>query len=823
MNEHRLSHEANLARLLTEHYEESEMNEAFRASLLDRTRRVVASRRRTRLRRWTLRVAGGAAVIVGGLLIWQMGSHRPSTTAKPPRTEQAPAVVELPERDVGEQAPRPGQVVTPPDKGTPRPQTPKRIAPSGMREDVAWVGFSMLDVARRAEVARLAAQLKDPDWMVRQASAEALGALEYPPSHRFLLTRYAVEPLIAAMADARPSVRRAVVYALAEIGDARAVGPLIASLQGEEVASCLGYYVGPDGSGWDCPSVKALGKLGDPRATAPLISLLKHKEVMARWTAAWALGEIADKAAVEPLIAALKDPEPHVRADAARALGRIGDPRAAEALIAVLKDGGRVRDEAIQALGRIGDPRAVAALISELQSKDESVRFEAARALGETGDTSAVEPLMPLLKDEGARVREVAAESLAGIRVGAKKAQRELGAEAGVTAAVNALRQHDPSLRRAAVDFLAELRKPSAQKGLASALADRDPAVRHKAAIALSKYVDYSATEQLLDALKSDDRLIRSEAMDALGDLREPRAVEPLATLLSSDDPDTVERAAQALGRIGSSAAPPLIGVLGNKQDSTVVFAATQALGRIGDYLCIQALVDLSHDKDPQARSDAILGLAGAAGPRELLASVGDVNEPLKDIWAGPDERRIREEVFVAALGDDELERGVQEAAAWALARRGWKPADRVQKMRYLVAAQRWEEAAQVASALKTSAGRAKGRLEFDLPIIVPLLARLDGYDVVTTRWIEFERSGDGANATLFFDLLSWPPSTWRVHTELLDSRSRVISEAEASFKTAGIIERIPSSSREKKSFDLGPWSKASRAARFAVTLERNP
>lgn len=87
-----------------------------------------------------------------------------------------------------------------------------------------------------------------------------------------------------------------------------------------------------------CQAVaEALGKLGDTRAVEPLIAALQDEDVELRRAAAQALGEIGDSRAVEPLIAALRDKDIELRRVAARALGEIEDAQAVEPLLATLE------------------------------------------------------------------------------------------------------------------------------------------------------------------------------------------------------------------------------------------------------------------------------------------------------------------------------------------------------------------------------------------------------------------------------------------------------------------------------------------------------
>ena len=83
-----------------------------------------------------------------------------------------------------------------------------------------------------------------------------------------------------------------------------------------------------------------LGQIGDERAVEPLIVALTGEDPWLRKEAAVALGKIGDERAVEPLIVALTgDDQSWVREAAAEALGNIGDERAVEPLKAVFRNG----------------------------------------------------------------------------------------------------------------------------------------------------------------------------------------------------------------------------------------------------------------------------------------------------------------------------------------------------------------------------------------------------------------------------------------------------------------------------------------------------
>ena len=177
----------------------------------------------------------------------------------------------------------------------------------------------------------------------------------------------------------------------------------------------------------------ALRELGNARAVEPLIAALKDKESGVKMVAVAALGELCaqlgDAAlctrAVQPLIAALGDSEVHVRIHAAEALDRIGShledaplrARAVEPLIAALDNNDpSVRIEAGEALGRIGIP-AVEPLIAVLQGGHSSLRQLAATTLGEIGDPRAVTPLMQIALKPGIDKQERKSAGEALVRI----------------------------------------------------------------------------------------------------------------------------------------------------------------------------------------------------------------------------------------------------------------------------------------------------------------------------------------------------------------------------------------------------------------------
>jgi HEAT repeat protein len=258
------------------------------------------------------------------------------------------------------------------------------------------------------------------------------------------------------------------LFALGELGNARAVGPLIKALGDENLEVRAG-------AAW------TLGKIWDARAVDPLIKLLGDESSGVREAAVWALGEIKDRRAVDPLIKALEDGISKVREAAAWALGKIRDARAVDPLIKLLGDeNSDVRQAVSSVLGEIKDRRAVDPLINTLRDKNSKVREAAARALGEIGDKGAVDPLLETLIDEVSDVRQTAATALEklgellgqliyeGLK-GSQKAMEELLRRKDprpIELFINTLNHQDSEMRRAAAWGLGEIKDARALDGL---------------------------------------------------------------------------------------------------------------------------------------------------------------------------------------------------------------------------------------------------------------------------------------------------------------------------------------------------------------------
>ncbi len=179
---------------------------------------------------------------------------------------------------------------------------------------IAFLSLSPLLAARgelEADAARWVRELGDPDPLVRETAAEALGSVRP-------VTDETLRALAGALADADPYVAGKAAAALAGFGR-RSVGALASALRSENA-----------GARWSAAS--ALARLGPAAedAVPGLVEAVKDKDPNVRWCAVVALGNAGASAgvAVPTLLEALDDGDEDVRWGASRALAKI-DPEAA--------------------------------------------------------------------------------------------------------------------------------------------------------------------------------------------------------------------------------------------------------------------------------------------------------------------------------------------------------------------------------------------------------------------------------------------------------------------------------------------------------------
>lgn len=125
----------------------------------------------------------------------------------------------------------------------------------------------------------------------------------------------AIEPLADALLTGEPEVRRRAAALLADVGDARAVTPLIKALNTLLCDECDDLTL--------VKIVDALGHFGDPRGVAALVEALPNATPPVKRRIIAALVSIGDRRAIAPIQRLVDDPA--VGETARWALNQLGE------------------------------------------------------------------------------------------------------------------------------------------------------------------------------------------------------------------------------------------------------------------------------------------------------------------------------------------------------------------------------------------------------------------------------------------------------------------------------------------------------------------
>ncbi len=428
----------------------------------------------------------------------------------------------------------------------------------------------------------------------------------------------ALPHLIGAIED--PQIAPVAAEGLGTIGDPRAVEPLLASLERDNMRQI---------------GVTALLQIGEP-SVMPLIEKMKSENPKIRAEVAWGLGMLRDPRAVEALIAASKDDQAEVRRNAIMGLGLIRDARAVEPLIAALADD-TLAEEAKDALVPIGEP-AVEPLLAALEGATGRMRRDVLWVLGMIRDRRATQPLIAALKDEDPETRAVAILGLGCVRdergveplLEAMREDRfadnvaaalaDIG-EPAVDPLIRTLESLEEELlvRQKAAKALGLIKDARAVDPLIRAL--QDPVLRHAAATALVEFRAV-ATVRLIEVMRDENPEIRAHAAAALGHLMDGQALPALLLATCDPEPSVREQAARALGRLEDRrAVPELISAL-KDADSGVRVEAIRALGLLKEKQAVGPLIELFTDDElREGASEALLQI-GHPAVEPLIAAL---------------------------------------------------------------------------------------------------------------------------------------------------------------------------------------------------------
>jgi HEAT repeat protein len=386
-----------------------------------------------------------------------------------------------------------------------------------------------------------------------------------------------VKDLVALLDDPSWAVRRAVVAALASVGDpavgslrrvleeqrddearlAATVDALVAS-RADVDATMVALATEATSPAVICDAVQVLGRRRAHAAIGLLARLSTHADDNVAVGALEALGRIGGTEIVDALVAAVESRHFFRTFPAIDALGRTGDARAVRPLTALLSDP-LYAPEAARALGRTGQESAVAPLASLLLRSPDALVRTAAVALAELreryelrfGDNESIGRALPNAVD-----RALASQRIVAVTPGLASSEQVaiarvlgwLGDPSGIGFLIEMLLA-EPPVGTAAADALRRL-GPAAAPMLIAAIRDGDSARR----LRVLPIVGYAAgsLDDLVRCLDDVDADVRVRACEALARLGEPSAVSSLFRLIGDRDGRVSQTAAAAIQSLGS-------------------------------------------------------------------------------------------------------------------------------------------------------------------------------------------------------------------------------------------------------------------------------
>lgn len=513
-----------------------------------------------------------------------------------------------------------------------RNPSPLVLSPAD-RERIAQV--DLLAAHGAARVNELAAMLDSPSWAVRRAVVAALariGDAAVPVLSHSLATQRDDEARLAAVVDALSASRGDAGAPMLRIaGDPSSPPPLLCDaaqvLGRRRVAAAvpaLEKLVAHPDDNVAVAAIEALGRIGGAAGLDGLIAVLAGKNFFRIFPSIDVLGRSGDPRALQPLIRLLDDPR--YALEAARALGRAGDPAAAPALAGLLR-------RASDSLARV-----IAISLASIHAQSLS-RYGTAEPVENAVDAGGEDPL-PLVQRLAQSVAGAAAEEQAAICavlawIGDSSAADTLiglleTAPAPASIAIRALgRESDPQLllalregdsnRRSLLLPLIGSRTRSARDVL-ECLDDPDPSVRVLACNALARIGDAAAVPRLFELLRDPDPMLGQAAVAAIQSLGSTTA-EALALKYARDPAPHVRRAAlRIVAYFGYPAGLDLLIEAARGADERLRDAAIHGLALLEEPRALEVLLELARSHNPRARGAAVRALGQSQGSGEVLA-----------------------------------------------------------------------------------------------------------------------------------------------------------------------------------------------------------
>ncbi len=372
---------------------------------------------------------------------------------------------------------------------------------------------------------------------------------------------------------------------------------------------------------------------------------------------------------IERLRQALSDADPEVRRRAVVHAAHEGSPEVGALLLRALGDEDwRVRKEAVNvSCARAVELDLIEPLVQGICQGDNVGLRNAALDVLETLGPEAAPALIAALPGVPEHARKFVVEALG-----------ESGGAQVVTELAKAAASEDPNEAGEAIEALARIGGPEAERIMRSRLTARDPFLRMAALDALNRIyavIPWAELEPLLQ-----DRLLRRVAISALGRAGRVEAIEPLFLALTESTVHVVGAAGIAITKLiaqtpeAAEAAVPRLWALDNRARAWLRVVLTSS----ADAEARRAAAELlAWAKDVEALSAIVAHLAGDAPSSQALNALRawgrEAVEPmlaLLPILQRPQERAVAIELTAdLALVSDWLDPGVRKRVRGTLRR----------------------------------------------------------------------------------------------------------------------------------------------------------
>ena len=474
----------------------------------------------------------------------------------------------------------------------------------------------------RAPIAELLGKLGDDEMVF------PLGALLTEPDAPLMVITQALVMLRDRYEDLE--IRYAAAIALGRIGDARAVMPLVKTLEKDADLTIV--------------AVGALAKFGNRAAYDALLAMIGHPQPAVRQAVISALNSLGHPQMPADIEILLDEDNPLVRESAVKIAGYFGFANCIVRLLKCASDSVEaVRRAAVEHLPYLEVDEADHHLKKALRHDTPHVRATAARAMAHMDEKKARAPLGAALEDKDPWVRFFAVRSLCRhgyadfkehlqtmaasdpanqVRIEALKALGCINGEAAVPFLSGFMRDADSDIARAAIEALGEVGPPHAVPALLAALRTTDASLRISVVRALSK----SRTREAVDILQwlaasDNDEAVAAQAAEGLAGAAMPEAIMALVNL--TVDPARRDKAVGALARLRGEHVDVLAEQLSHPQWQ-VKNAVIDALTRMKHPNASRYLIQSLDNPEPKVRLAAVraLGKLGNRESREQILSM---------------------------------------------------------------------------------------------------------------------------------------------------------------------------------------------------------